>query len=138
MNILFKSNSVTKYFPKARVSMQKEGSREDANYLISKNTVTDKNMKNKEHRCQHYTVNPFVPIAPFLYPLKTSENRKVFWCFQGVEKGCIGNEWVNFGGTRNYIQDEKLSLLQSVIASITPGEVTGLKLFSKVKKLEGH
>ena len=32
---------------------------------------------------------PFVPNAPFLYPLKT------FWCFQGVEKGCIGNEWVN-------------------------------------------
>ena len=23
-------------------------------------------------------LNPFVPIAPFLYPLKTSENRKVF------------------------------------------------------------
>ena len=23
------------------------------------------------------------------------ENRKVFWCFQGVEKGCIRNEWVN-------------------------------------------
>ena len=22
------------------------------------------------------------------------ENRKVFWCFQGVEKGCIGNEWI--------------------------------------------
>ena len=21
-------------------------------------------------------------------------HRKVFWCFQGVEKGCIGNEWV--------------------------------------------
>ena len=39
-------------------------------------------------------VNPFVPNPPFLYPLKTSENRKVFWCFQGVEKGCIGNEWV--------------------------------------------
>ena len=29
--------------------------------------------------------NPFVPSAPFLY--KTS--------FQGVEKGCIENEWVN-------------------------------------------
>ena len=43
----------------------------------------------------HYLfVNPFVPNAPFLYPLKTSENRKVFWCFQGVEKGCIENEWV--------------------------------------------
>ena len=39
--------------------------------------------------------DPFVPNAPFLYPLKTLENRKVFCCFQGVEKGCIGNEWVN-------------------------------------------
>ena len=27
-------------------------------------------------------------LAPFLYPLKTSENRKV------VEIGCTGNEWV--------------------------------------------
>ena len=41
------------------------------------------------------TLNPFVPNASFLYPLNTSENRKVFWCFQVVEKGCIGNEWVN-------------------------------------------
>ena len=31
-------------------------------------------------------VNPFVPKAPFLFPLKT--------CFQGEEKGCIGNEWI--------------------------------------------
>ena len=29
----------------------------------------------------------------FLYSLKTSENLAVFWCFQGVEKGQIGNEW---------------------------------------------
>ena len=29
-----------------------------------------------------------------LYPLKTSENHKVFWYFQGVEKGCFGNKWV--------------------------------------------
>ena len=36
-----------------------------------------------------------VPNAPFLYLLKTSENRKLFWCFQGVVKGCIGNKWVN-------------------------------------------
>ena len=41
------------------------------------------------------TVNPFVPSAPFLYPLKTSESQTVFWCFQGVGKGCIGNKWVN-------------------------------------------
>ena len=33
-------------------------------------------------------LNPFVTNAPFLYHLKTSENRK------GVEKGCIGNKWV--------------------------------------------
>ena len=40
-------------------------------------------------------INPFVPNAPSLYPLKTSENLTIFWCFQEVEKGCIGNKWVN-------------------------------------------
>ena len=40
-------------------------------------------------------INPFVPNAPFLYPLKTSENPKVFGCFLGVEKGCIGSKWVS-------------------------------------------
>ena len=35
-------------------------------------------------------VNPFVPNAPFLYP-QSFFNHK----FQGVEKGCIGNKWVN-------------------------------------------
>ena len=30
----------------------------------------------------------------FSTPLKTSENRKVLWSFQGVEKGCIGNKGV--------------------------------------------
>ena len=38
-------------------------------------------------------INPFIPNAPFLYPLKISENRKVY--FQGVDKEYIGNEWVN-------------------------------------------
>ena len=37
---------------------------------------------------------PFVPNAHFLYPLKTFENLRVF-CFLGLDKGCIGNEWVN-------------------------------------------
>ena len=40
-------------------------------------------------------INPFVPNAPFLYPLKISENRKVFWYFQGVEEGCIWSKRVN-------------------------------------------
>ena len=39
-------------------------------------------------------INAFVPSAPFLYRLKTSENRKVFWWFQLIEKGCFGNKWV--------------------------------------------
>ena len=50
---------------------------------------TDNRFTFKDH------INPFVPYPPFLYPLKTSENRKVFWYFQGVEKRYIGNEWVN-------------------------------------------
>ena len=37
----------------------------------------------------------FVANAPFLYPQKTSENRRVFWCFQWLEKGCIRSKWVN-------------------------------------------
>ena len=41
-------------------------------------------------------INPFVPNAPFLYPLKTSENLTVFWCFQGVGKRCIGSKWIKF------------------------------------------
>ena len=40
--------------------------------------------------CRH--LNPFVPNVLFLYALKTSENHKVFWCFQEAEKGCIRNK----------------------------------------------
>ena len=32
------------------------------------------------------------------YPLKTSEKRKVFWCYPGAEKWITGNEWVNIVG----------------------------------------
>ena len=39
-------------------------------------------------------INPFIPITSFLYPLKTAENLRVFLCFQGVEKRCIGNKWI--------------------------------------------
>ena len=45
--------------------------------------------------CLFHSVNLFVPNAPFFYPLKTSGNLTVFLCFQWLEKGCIGNEWVN-------------------------------------------
>ena len=52
----------------------------------------DKKMVNK--RCLNPMFNQFILNAPFLYPLKTSENRKVFWCFQGLGKECISNEWL--------------------------------------------
>ena len=57
-------------------------------------------------RCE-LDINPLVPNALFSYQLKTSENRTVFWCFQGLERererGCIGNEWVNFKNLCNFI-----------------------------------
>ena len=46
-------------------------------------------------KCGISFLNPFAPDAPFLYPLETSENLRVFWSFQGAEKGCFRNEWVN-------------------------------------------
>ena len=54
--------------------------------------------------CECYITlhNPFAPNAPLLYPLKISENLTVFWCFQGVEKGCIGNKWVTCQGGITY------------------------------------
>ena len=41
-------------------------------------------------RNENVLLNLFLPNAPFLYPLKTSENFTVFLYFQGVEKECIG------------------------------------------------
>ena len=62
--------------------------------------ITNTSDRNFILRCQigiFYVAEMFVagivPSAPFLYPLKT---RNLFWCFRGVEKGCIGNEWVNW------------------------------------------
>ena len=67
--------------------------------ILSLESATDAKIV-KNFYCQIYVskwqkyINPVVPNAPFLYPLKASENRKVFWCFQGVEKGWIGNKRV--------------------------------------------
>ena len=55
-------------------------------------------------------INPFVPSAPLLNPLKTSENLTVFWCFQGVEKECIGNKWVNRKKKSDVLQGYKCPL----------------------------
>ena len=47
------------------------------------------------------------PMHPFSTPLITSENRWVFWCFQGVEKGCTGNEWVKTKRGRYFNQSNR-------------------------------
>ena len=54
-------------------------------------------------------LNPFVSNVPFLYPLKTTENRKIFWCFQLVRKGCIENKWVNLTLFGSFFRDPSSS-----------------------------
>ena len=41
------------------------------------------------------SLNTFVSNAPFLHILKTSENRKVFWCGSGGRERVLGNKWDN-------------------------------------------
>ena len=92
---------------------------------------------NKNEIADLFTFNLFVCSAPFLYPLKTSENLQVFWCFQGVEKGCIGNKWVNkeiFKGKLFYPR-EYTGLLKTFKTGSFITIVNGLKLLTIVAKL---
>ena len=42
-------------------------------------------MSSRKHELiSSVSLNPLQPGIAFLYPLKASENLKVFWCFQGV------------------------------------------------------
>ena len=40
-------------------------------------------------------LNPFVPNAPFLYPLKTLQNLTVFYKFRGQRKGALETNGLN-------------------------------------------
>ena len=60
-------------------------------------------------------INPFSPNAPFLYPQKASENGKVFWCFQGIKKGCTENKWVKSRSNSISVASQVLSLLLRVL-----------------------
>ena len=67
------------------------------------------NISTEPHCCSvgivAYRISTFVLNAPFLTALKTSENRKVFWCFQGEEKGCIGNNRIKaLQWNQNFVQ----------------------------------
>ena len=64
-------------------------------HLLLVLSLTDDQIKASATFGLYLLFNPFVPNAPFLYPLKISEKHKVFWCFKGVEKGCIGKKCVN-------------------------------------------
>ena len=64
------------------------------------------------HDARYFEVNPIVPNTPCLYPLKTSQKLTVFWCFQGVEKGYIGNKWVN--SKTNYLAIIAITICQSL------------------------
>ena len=52
-----------------------------------------------------FDFNPFVPNAPFLCPLKTTENRRVFWWLQGVEKRFVGNSGLMISLSQNPSQE---------------------------------
>ena len=58
-------------------------------------------------------LNSFAPNAPFLYPLKTSKNLTVFWCFQGVEKGAFGTNGLRHFCGLAISQNNSLSLSTS-------------------------
>ena len=73
----------------------------------------------------HSCVNPFAPNASFPYPLKTSENRKVFWYFQGVEKGFTGNEWVK--------RENEINKCKEIIETFNKEPVKFLRALTKIK-----
>ena len=64
-------------------------SRYPTNKIISGSMIHSLDCKYVKSHCRRL-FNPFIPNAPFLYLLKTTEILTIFWCFQWIEKGCIG------------------------------------------------
>ena len=54
-------------------------------HLLLVISLTDDQIKASATFGLYLLFNPFVPNAPFLYPLKISEKRNVFWCFKRVK-----------------------------------------------------
>ena len=53
--------------------------------------------KLKEHKNKEFVINPFVPNAPFLYPLKTKKTIRFSNVFRWWRKGALGtNELVTY------------------------------------------
>ena len=71
----------------------------DILYLLWKKVLIFSGNFSKQYKIDTFnnrTLSPFVPNAPFPYPLKRSENLTVLWCFKEVEKGCTGNKWIKW------------------------------------------
>ena len=49
-------------------------------------------------------------MHPFSSPWKDQKTLRCFWYFQGVEKGCIGNEWVKKWNLATIPNNSKVSL----------------------------
>ena len=49
---------------------------------------------------QSVSCQPIRPQGTISIPPENISFLTVFWCFQGVEEGCIGNEWVNKDSNR--------------------------------------
>ena len=72
-----------------RFSNKKINSLHIKSYFMPKNNFVLEVVFNNIRKKSLSWINTFVSNAPFLY-------RKGFWFFQGVEKGCIGSEWVKW------------------------------------------
>ena len=65
-----------------------------------------------------YEMNLFIPSAPFLYSLKTPENRKVFWYFHGLEKVYIENKWAKQNCSFNSVLSNRHKTDKNIIELI--------------------
>ena len=61
-------------------------------------------------------VNPFVVNIPSLYPLKTSDNFTVFWCFQGERREALGKKGLIFEASHIDKEAKKVIKLLVIIA----------------------
>ena len=53
-------------------------------HIKLKTSVREIRKRNQKWNFSNLTLNPLQPGVTYLYPLETSENLKVFYCFQGV------------------------------------------------------
>ena len=58
-------------------------------------TVFSTKKKRNKTKTLHTVLTHSFSMHHFSTLWKHPKNLTVFWCFQGVEKGCTGNEWVN-------------------------------------------